>query len=140
MLAVESVVFGRLAAARERRTGRLFDRWRIRRGDRLVYAEGLRFDGAVAARLDAKASGAGAIAAASLVLVAPDAEARVEALRERTDALCERGVEAGVSGFDGMVSLRMLARDPFACAPDLWTYWSTCTAPCRACGPAEEGR
>ncbi|PTM57157.1 urease accessory protein UreD [Phreatobacter oligotrophus] len=114
VLAVESVVFGRLARGESVATGRLFDRWRIRRGGRLVYAEGLRFDGAVAARLDAKACAAGAIAAASLVLVAADAEQRVDTVRERTEALCERGVEAGVSGFDGMLSLRLLARDPFA--------------------------
>jgi urease accessory protein len=114
VLAVESVVFGRLARGESVLTGRLFDRWRIRRGGRLVYAEGLRFDGAVASRLDAKACANGAIAAASLVLLAPDAEARGVAVRERTDALCDRGVEAGVSGFDGMLSIRLLAQDPFA--------------------------
>ncbi|WP_163363668.1 urease accessory protein UreD, partial [Enterobacter cloacae] len=74
LLAVESVVFGRLARGESVTHGFLFDRWRIRRGGRLVYAEGLRFDGPVADRLGARAAGAGAVAAASLVMVSPRAE------------------------------------------------------------------
>ena len=39
-----------------RRQGALFDRWRVRRGGRLVYAEAVRLDGAIAAQL-ARAGG-----------------------------------------------------------------------------------
>jgi len=114
VLALEAVVFGRLARGERIDSGYLFDRWRIRRGGRLVYAEGLRIEGAVAGALATRACGAGAVASASLVLLAPDAEERVEAIRLFLDTLGARGVEAGVSGFDGMLSLRLLAADPFA--------------------------
>lgn len=114
VLAVESVVFGRLARGERVDHAYLFDRWRIRRGGRLVYAEGLRFEGGVADALNGRACGAGAVAAASLVLVAPDAEGRVEAVRTLLEQVHARGVEAGVSGFDGLLSLRLLAPDPFA--------------------------
>lgn len=113
-LGVESVVFGRLARGESVEAAFLFDRWRIRRAGRLVYAEGLRFDGPVAARLARPAAGAGALAAASLVIVAPDAEARLEPIRERLAALAETGVEGGASAFEGLVSARLLAADPFA--------------------------
>ncbi len=114
VLAVESVVFGRLARGERVDHAYLFDRWRIRRGGRLVYAEGLRFEGGVARALKGRACGAGAVAAASLVLVAPDAEQRVEAVRLLLEQVHGQGVEAGVSAFDGLLSLRLLAADPFA--------------------------
>ena len=114
VLAVEAVVFGRLARGERIDNAYLFDRWRIRRGGRLVYAEGLRLEGGMASALERRACGGGAVASASLVLLAPDAEARVEALRGHMEGLDARGVEAGVSGFDGMMSLRLLASDPFA--------------------------
>ncbi len=114
VLAVEAVVFGRLARGERIDSGYLFDRWRIRRGGRLVYAEGLRFEGDMAGALASRACGGGAVASASLVLVASDAEGRVEAVRLFLDTLDAQGVEAGVSGFDGMLSLRLLAADPFA--------------------------
>lgn len=114
LLAVESVVFGRLARGERVDHAYLFDRWRIRRGGRLVYAEGLRLEGGIARALSRPACGAGAMAAASLVLVAPDAEVRLDAVRERLEPLAGRGVEAGASAFDGLLSLRLLAPDPFA--------------------------
>ena len=114
VLAVESVVFGRLARGERIDAGYLFDRWRIRRAGRLVYAEGLRFEGGVADCLSRRACGAGARAAASLVRVSPRAEADAERLRDALGQLDGRGVEAGVSAFDGMLSLRMVAADPFA--------------------------
>lgn len=43
-LLVEPLVFGRLAHGEEVRTGRLRDRWEVRRGGRLVFADALTFD------------------------------------------------------------------------------------------------
>lgn len=114
LLAVESVVFGRLARGESVTHGFLFDRWRIRRGGRLVYAEGLRFDGPVAERLGARAAGGGAVAAASLVMVSPRAETWLEPARDLLARLEPTGVEAGVSAFDGLLSIRLLSADPFA--------------------------
>lgn len=114
VLAVEAVVFGRLARGERIDSGYLFDRWRIRRGGRLVYSEGLRFEGDMAGALAARACGGGAVASASLILAAADAESRVEAVRLFLDNLDAQGVEAGVSGFDGILTLRLLAANPFA--------------------------
>ena len=46
---VESVVFGRLAMGEEVSDGAFRDRWRIRRGGRLVFAEDVRLEGPIAA-------------------------------------------------------------------------------------------
>ncbi|MFD1333353.1 urease accessory protein UreD, partial [Methylopila musalis] len=61
LIACESLVFGRTARGERVETGRVFDRWRVRVGGRLVYADALELDGAVAATLDAKAVGDGAV-------------------------------------------------------------------------------
>ncbi len=113
-LAVESVVFGRLARGESVESGSLFDRWRIRRDGRLVYAEGLKLDGAVARRLASPAAGAGAVATASVLLVAYNAAEKLDPVR---DCLGQDGaltVEAGASAFEGMLAIRLLSVDPFA--------------------------
>ena len=111
-LAVESLVFGRRARGEAVAAGYLFDRWRIRRAGRLVYAEGLRFDGAMAETLDSPAVGAGAAATASLIMAAPDAETRLDAVRDILDS--DNTVEAGASAFDGLLAVRMVSADAFA--------------------------
>jgi urease accessory protein len=112
LIAAESIVFGRIARGERVQAAALLDRWRIRRGGRLVYAEGLRLEGAVADALAAPAAGGGAVASALVVVVAPDAEARLEAVRD----LLERcvGVEAGCSAFDGMLAARLVGMDALA--------------------------
>jgi urease accessory protein len=112
-LAVESVVFGRLARGESIEEGFLFDRWRIRRGGRLIYAEGLKIDGAIARALAAPAVGAGAVASASLLLVSADAAEHLDSVR----GVLERdggAVEGGASAFEGMLAVRLLSPDPFA--------------------------
>ncbi|MBL8569751.1 MAG: urease accessory protein UreD [Phreatobacter sp.] len=112
-LAVESVVFGRLARGESVDEGFLFDRWRIRRDGRLIYAEGLKIDGAIARALAAPAVAAGAVATASLILVAADAAGRLEAVRVLLDK-ADGAVEGGASAFEGMLTIRLLSPDPFA--------------------------
>lgn len=111
LIACESLVFGRTARGERVETGRVFDRWRVRVGGRLVYADALELDGAVAATLDARAVGDGAVAVASLLMVAPDAEARLGPLRA---ALAPAEVEWGASAFDGCVAARFVARSALA--------------------------
>ncbi len=116
LLMVESAVFGRLAMGETMETGALHDRWRIRRGGRLVFAEDLRLEGGVAEILARPACGAGARALASVLLVSPDAEARVEEARA---ALEGAQVECAAGGFDGMLIARLLGRDPQRLRADL---------------------
>jgi urease accessory protein len=123
-LAVESVVFGRLARGESVEAGFLFDRWRIRRGGRLVYAECLKLDGPVAGMLASPAAGAGTVATASILLVSPDAIDKLDPARECLDLVAAAGVEAGASAFEGMLAIRLLSVDPFAlrrCLVDVLT-------------------
>ena len=114
LLIVEAVVFGRLASGETDVAARLVDRWRVRRADRLVFAEALRLADA-AATLDRPAVGAGARAIATILCVAPDAAAEAPKLRAALEAIAaEPGeiVDAGVSGFDGLVVARLVSPSP----------------------------
>ncbi|OCW55523.1 urease accessory protein UreD [Hoeflea olei] len=82
LLMVEPVVFGRRAMD-ETVTEALFrDRWRIRRDGRLLHAEEMRLGPDVAAALRRAAVAGGGTAMATLVMVAPEAEAKLAAVRE----------------------------------------------------------
>jgi urease accessory protein len=104
LLAIESVVLGRKAMGETLTDFSFRDRWRIRRGGRLVFADDVHLDaqripGAVAL------NGAGAIA--TVVLVSSDAEKFVEPLRELI------GPNGGVSAWDGKLVARLVAPDGF---------------------------
>jgi len=110
LLAAEAVLLGRQAMGEVVETARLKDRWRIRRGGRLVFAEETAVDGARgdwAALRSAKALlGGEAAAMATIVHAAPDAGARLDAVRtimESTD------IDGGASAFDGLLVMRMVA-------------------------------
>jgi urease accessory protein len=106
LLAVEAVILGRAAMGETLHDVSFTDAWRIRRDGFLVFADGMRLDGDAVTVMDGKATGGGAGAFATVVLVAPEAETRVEAAR---DALAEAPCEWGVSGWNGMLVARMLA-------------------------------
>jgi urease accessory protein len=91
--------------------GMLRDRWRVRRGGRLVFADALTLDGAIARVIDGPAVAAGAIAIATLLHLAPDAESKVDAVRA---SLAGPATEAGASAFDGMLIARVVAADSSA--------------------------
>lgn len=88
LLAVEPLVFGRRAAGEALAQASLTDRWTVRRGGMLVYADRLTLEGDVSRLLSDVAGGAGAMA--SLLLVGPRADGLRDALRavwERTGAV-----------------------------------------------------
>jgi urease accessory protein len=111
LLVFESVVFGRSAFSEEVVSGFFEDRWRIRRAGRLVYADTLRLSGAIAARLDRPAIAAGARALATVLYVAPDAEARLD---EARDVLSGSTCATGCSAWNGLLAVRFLAHDAAA--------------------------
>jgi len=111
LLLAETIVYGRLASGEAMAQGSLFDRWRIRRDNRLVFAENLRLDGDIGSLLARPALGGGARAATTLLYLAEDAGARLDEARELlSDAACEAG--AGV--IDGLLVVRLLGADPQA--------------------------
>ncbi|WAC26805.1 urease accessory protein UreD [Ancylobacter sp. SL191] len=113
LLLVEPVILGRTARGERFTRGELLDSWRIRRAGQLVYADGMVLEGDIAATLDRRACAGGWAAFATLLLIAPDAESRLEAVRaalDLPDGLPEH-LDAGASAWNGMVSIRLLARD-----------------------------
>jgi urease accessory protein len=115
MVFSEALVLGRSAMGEAFETGALTDRWRVRRGGRLVYADGLRLDREIASTLASAASAGGAIALAAVLMV-PGNDEIVAAIREREPAF--RG-EVGVSSWNGLASARLVARDGAALRHDL---------------------
>jgi urease accessory protein len=108
-LIVESVIFGRRAMGETVATARFRDAWRIRVGGRLVHADTVAFDGDVAAQLSRAAVAGCGTAVASVLLIAPDAERRLEAVRSIV------GPRGGASfwtlrGDAGEMSGKLLAR------------------------------
>ena len=57
LLMAEAVVFGRSAMGEAVEQGAFTDRWRVRRGGRLLFAETVRLDGAIARRLGGTGGG-----------------------------------------------------------------------------------
>jgi urease accessory protein len=104
-LVLEAVVLGR--AAMGERIGQITfeDRREIRRGETPVLLEPLRLD---ASSLHHPALVRGARAFASLALVAQGAEDAVTRVRATLD---EPGVEGAASGFDGKLTVRLMAAD-----------------------------
>ena len=111
----EAIVFGRSGMGETVDDGFLFDRWRVRRGGRLIHAEAMRLDGAVAARLAQPAVAKGGIAVAT-VLVVPGDEGTAAGVRALGDHL--RG-EVGVSVWNGLAVVRLCAADGEALRHDL---------------------
>jgi urease accessory protein len=109
LLVVETLVFGRLAMGETVQIGAIQDRWRLRRGGRLVLAEDLRLDGPVSNLLDRAALGGDARAIATLALVSPDAESKVSLLR---DSLSDLEPDWGASAWNGVLALRAAGPSP----------------------------
>ncbi len=108
-LICESIVFGRLAHGESLRQAAFRDRWRIRRGGRLVFADDVRLEGDIGALLYKAAIATGGRALATVLLVAPEAEKRLDMARA---ALADAGCECAASSLPGMIIARFLAPDP----------------------------
>lgn len=115
LVLAEATIFGRAAMDEVVRHGELIDRWRIRRGGRLVFADTLRLQGDIGTLLARPAAGKRATAFATLVIAPGD-----DALAERARACFEgRGSEAGVSAWNGIAVIRLCASDAALLRRDL---------------------
>src|SRR6187455_3023754 len=93
LLLCEIVVFGRAAMGEKMLNGVFVDRWRLRRGGRLVFAETIRLDGDIGAKLARPAVANGGVAIGTALIV-PGGEALVERIRELSESF---GGEVGIS-------------------------------------------
>lgn len=111
----EGIVFGRSAMGETVLRGNFFDRWRVRTGGALVFAESLRLDGAIAEKLGQRAITGGSIAIAS-VLKYPADESNIAAVRALEQTFAG---EVGVSAWNGLMLARLVALDGAALHRDL---------------------
>lgn len=82
LLMVEPIVFGRLAMKEAVTEGMFRDRWRIRLDGRLLHAEEMRLGPDIARALDQSAVARDGLAMATVLVIAPDAEAGLKAVRD----------------------------------------------------------
>jgi len=115
LVLAEAVVFGRSGMGEAVEEGALTDRWRVRHGGRLVYAETVRLTGAIAGKLAEPAVARGGVAVAT-VLIVPGDEATVAAIRALEG---EFAGEVGASTWNGIATARLCARDGAALRHDL---------------------
>jgi urease accessory protein len=107
LLLCEIVVFGRSAMGERMLQGEFVDRWRMRRGGRLVFAETVRLDGDIGEKLTRPAIAKGGVAIGTALIVPGDA-ALVERIRELSESF---GGEVGISAWNGFAMARFCAQD-----------------------------
>jgi urease accessory protein len=110
LLGVETLVFGRVAMGEAVRSALLRDVISIRRDGRLILHDVVRPPEDSAAASVRMAVAGGARASTTLFWVAPQAAAALSVVRDVLAAHTQ--VHAGASAWDGMLVVRMLARDP----------------------------
>jgi len=107
LLLCEIVVFGRAAMGERMLHGEFVDRWRLRRAGKLVFAETVRLDGDIGAKLALPAIAKGGVAIGTALIV-PGDEAVVERIREVSETF---GGEVGISAWNGFAMARFCAQD-----------------------------
>jgi urease accessory protein len=117
LLLCEIVVFGRAAMGERMSSGEFVDRWRLRRGGRLVFAETVRLDGDIGEKLNRPAVANGG-AAVGTALIVPGDEALVEHIREACDSFAG---EVGISAWNGFAMARFCAQDAARLRADMMT-------------------
>lgn len=115
ILLAESTIFGRTAMGEQMESGALFDRWRIRREGRMIFAETFRLDGLIAAQLKEDAINRGGAGLATIVMV-PGLQAHVDLVR---DLAGEYRGEVGGSAWNGIAVVRCSAADGAALRHDV---------------------
>jgi urease accessory protein len=107
LLLCEIVVLGRAAMGEVMTRGSFTDRWRMKIGGKLVFAETVRLDGDIAAKLASRAVANDGVAIGTALIV-PGDESMVTRIREVSDAF---GAEVGVSAWNGFAMARFCAQD-----------------------------
>ncbi|WP_413776300.1 urease accessory protein UreD [Rhodopseudomonas palustris] len=117
LLLSEMVIFGRSAMGETMQHGRFVDRWRMRRGGKLLFAETVRLDGEIGALLARPAVAKAGVAIGTALIVPGDA-ALVERLREAADTF---GAEVGISAWNGFAMARFCAQNAAKLRADMMT-------------------
>ncbi|WP_454515303.1 urease accessory protein UreD [Bosea thiooxidans] len=102
LVAVEAVLFGRMAMGETLRSGSLRDRWRVRRDGRFIFADDLRFEGDIAAQLAPQAVMGGRRAMATVLFAGSAPERFLEVARQII------GPAGGASAWNGKFLARLV--------------------------------
>jgi urease accessory protein len=108
LLAVESIVFGRTAMGEQFDTGLLHDRWRIRRGGKLIWLDTLHLEGDVRGLRRAPFGFGTSVACSTVVYVGADA---TQHLIEARRILGHSPLPCGATCLDGILIARIMADD-----------------------------
>ena len=115
LLLCEIIVFGRSAMGERMMQGEFTDRWRLRRGGQLVFAENIRLDGDIGAKLAKPAIANGGVAIGTALIV-PGDETLVECIRALSGTF---GGEVGISTWNGFAMARFCAQDAMRLRADM---------------------
>jgi urease accessory protein len=107
LLLCEIAVFGRSAMGERMEQGAFVDRWRVRRGGKLIFAETVRLEGNIGKKLGQRAVANGGVAIGTALIVPGDG-ALVERVREIASCF---GGEAAISAWNGFAMARFCAQD-----------------------------
>jgi urease accessory protein len=111
LVAADMLVFGRRARGERFQRGFVYDRWEVRIGRHLAWADALRLAPEPGALLYAPFGFASAGAAATAIYVAPDAADRLDLARALLD---QQKVRSGATCVGPVLVLRWLGQDPAA--------------------------
>ena len=125
LLLCEIVVFGRAAMSEKMLTGRFSDRWRVRRGGRLVFAETVRLDGEIGGKLAKPAVAKGGVAIGTALIV-PGDETLVTRICEASESF---GGEVGISTWNGFAMARFCAQDAAKLRADMIAVLGSVSGP-----------
>ncbi|MEM6463734.1 MAG: urease accessory protein UreD [Pseudomonadota bacterium] len=104
LLLVEPLILGRAAMGETVERTHFRDRWRIRRGERLLHAEDFRLEGDVPSKLNRSTTTNGAAAFATLLFVHRDAADLVDPVRSLL------GADAAASAIGSQAGMRLVVR------------------------------
>lgn len=121
LLMVEPVVFGRIAMGEVVTEGSFGDRWRVNLDGHLRHVENMRLGPEISDLLKTAAVSNGGLAMATVLMIAPEAEARLGPVRKIIDAFAgATGDIAGGASFvsrrgakTGKLLARLVARDSY---------------------------
>lgn len=122
-MAGEILVFGRTASGETLTRGLVRDAWTVRRCGRLAWADAFHLEGDVADRLASPACLNGAVAAATTVYAADDAETHLDMARALLNERTDDTTLAGASIVGGLLIVRWLGYDTLALRTAYGAFW-----------------
>jgi urease accessory protein len=107
LLALEWLVLGRTAHGEDMVGGHITDSWRVKKDDRLIWADSFRITDEIFPQLDRKVLLSNCRAVATLICFGPALAARLEFLREVVRSL---ECKCGVTSVGGLIIVRFAAK------------------------------